>query len=509
MTAIDSPPAPATAKRGLLAHPAAVPLVVGIVAAALSSIAVGVPSMWGDEAASVMSARRSWSSLADMATNVDAVHVVYYAFLHVWVDVFGASAFSVRLPSALAVGATVAGAFVLCRGMIGSGWALVAAAACLLIPRVGYMATEARSAAFAAALATWLTVLVVHAVRRQGTVRHRRRLWILYGVVLVVSVLVFLYSALIALVHAATLVALRADRAVWRRWALACVAAGVACLPFVLVSMGQHGQIAFLARRDVTSPHAILVGQWFSTLPVAIVCWSLIGIALVSSLRRPPRAESEQWRDRLIWVAAAWLLFPMGALLLANVVAGPLYTGRYLSFSAPAAGILVACGIAAVRARWIRAVAAVAVLAVAVPVAVSQRGEHAKFGSDWAQVSALVGAHSAPGDGVVFDESVRPSRKPRLALQLYPDGFRNTTDLALVRPYDETAGLWDEVTTLERVRERWSGTHRVWVIARSRHGTSADEETLRASGFTLQSTHELARDTVMLYTREEAGTTQW
>lgn len=434
-----------------------------------------------------------------MAANVDAVHVVYYAFLHLWVDVFGASAFSVRLPSALAVGATVAGVFVLCRGMIGTRWALVAAAACLLVPRVGYMATEARSAAFAAALATWLTVLVVHLSRRSGA-PSRRRLWIVYAAVLVVSVLVFLYSALIVLAHAATLLALRADRAVWRRWLIACVSAGAASVPFVLVAMSQHGQIAFLARRNVTSPHAILVGQWFSTLPVAVVCWSLIALALASTLRRVDRAARPP-RDLLIWIAAGWLLIPMSALLLANAVAGPLYTGRYLSFSAPAAGILVACGIAAVRARWMQVLAAVAVVVACLPVAVSQRGENAKFGSDWEQVSALVGAHSAPGDGIVFDEGVRPSRKPRLALRLYPEGFRHTTDLALVRPYDATAWLWDEVTTLDRVSERWADRERVWVVARSRNGTSDDEQTLRASGFTLEATYELARDTVMLYTR--------
>lgn len=455
--------------------------------------------MWGDEAASVMSAQRPWDSLWAMAANVDAVHVVYYAMLHIWVDVFGASAFSVRLPSALAIGVMAAGIFTLSRSLAGARIAVIASIVCVLVPRVGFMAAEARSAALSAALVTWLTVLVVHLVRTRET---RARWWVLYGGLLLVSIHLFLYIALIAAVHVISLLVLRAPRAVWWRWGFSTALAGAACLPFVLLSSSQHGQIAFLAHRDVTSPQAILVNQWFGSLPIAVAAWSAIVFVIVWAVRSwrrsPPRAGEDELRT-LIWIALAWLLVPMLLLLMANVVAGPLYTGRYLSFSAPAAGILVAIAIDLLRPQGAAVVAGAVVLLMTVPFAVSQRTENAKFGSDWAQVSAYVGAHSRPGDGVVFDEGVRPSRKPRLALRLYPDGFHDTADLGLVRSYDKSAGLWDTVKPLKDLPDALDGRKRVWVVAHSQMGTSDDERTLQQEGYQLINTHWFARDVILLY----------
>lgn len=487
--------------RGRTRHPALAPAAAGIGAALVSAIAAGVPSMWGDEAASVISAQRPWDSLSAMAANVDAVHVVYYAMLHVWIDVFGASAFSVRLPSALAVGATVAGVFVLCRALAGARIALFASVACVLVPRVGFMATEARSAALSAALVTWLTVLLVHLVRTRET---RARWWVLYGALLTASVHLFLYTALIAAVHLLSLAALRARRETWWRWSIATTVAGAVCVPFAIMSTGQHGQIAFLAHRDVTSPAMVLVHQWFGSVPIAIGAWSAIVFAsawAVRSWRRRPPLEAEAGHRALIGISAAWLAAPTILLLLANAVAGPLYTGRYLSFSAPAAAILIAVGLTLLRPRGLAVTVAAVSLVLTVPFAVSQRTENAKFGSDWAQVSAYVGAHSQPGDGVVFDESVRPSRKPRLALRLYPDGFSDTTDLALVRSFEATSGLWDIVKPLKELPQALNGRSRVWVVARSQAGTSDDEDALRRAGFALADSHRLARDVVLLYTK--------
>src|SRR5690349_12244541 len=61
--------------------------IVGVVAAALGYVGAGIPSYWGDEAASVMSAQRSWSSLALELGRIDAVHGLYYALLHAWIGV--------------------------------------------------------------------------------------------------------------------------------------------------------------------------------------------------------------------------------------------------------------------------------------------------------------------------------------------------------------------------------------------------------------------------------------
>jgi mannosyltransferase len=89
------------------------PVGLGLFGVLAAFVGSWVPSFWGDEAASVMSAQRSLPSQFAMLQNVDAVHGVYYLLLHFWIEAFGASEISVRFPSAIAVGFMVAGTFIL------------------------------------------------------------------------------------------------------------------------------------------------------------------------------------------------------------------------------------------------------------------------------------------------------------------------------------------------------------------------------------------------------------
>ena len=74
----------------------------------LCAAASWIPSLWGDEAATLLSAKRPLGSLLGMLTHVDAVHGLYYLVMHGWIRLAGESPFALRLPSALAVGAAVA-----------------------------------------------------------------------------------------------------------------------------------------------------------------------------------------------------------------------------------------------------------------------------------------------------------------------------------------------------------------------------------------------------------------
>jgi mannosyltransferase len=89
-------------------------------------------------------------------------------------------------------------------------------------------------------------------------------------------------------------------------------------------------------------------------------------------------------------------------------------------------------------------VAGAVALSVLAPVYLQQRTEFAKDGgSDLRAVAAYVQAHAQPGDGIVFDRTTKPSRRPRLALHLYPQAFEGLRDVALRTPYDRRAGIWD------------------------------------------------------------------
>src|SRR5690349_3756517 len=106
MTAVAEPVlrSPLSSRRPVAAHRALLwtSVVMGVFAAVVSATGSWIPSLWGDEAASVLSAMRPPESLVAMLGHVDAVHGAYYFGLQLWVDLFGAEPFAVRLPSAIA-----------------------------------------------------------------------------------------------------------------------------------------------------------------------------------------------------------------------------------------------------------------------------------------------------------------------------------------------------------------------------------------------------------------------
>src|ERR671916_2808449 len=86
------------------------PLIVGVLATAVSLIGAGRPSFWYDEAATISAAySRSLSQLWPMLGNVDAVHGLYYLLMHGWFQIFPPTEFWSRVPSGLAVGCAAGG----------------------------------------------------------------------------------------------------------------------------------------------------------------------------------------------------------------------------------------------------------------------------------------------------------------------------------------------------------------------------------------------------------------
>jgi hypothetical protein len=68
--------------------------IAAVIGAASSLVVITgswIPSLWGDEAASIMSANRDWPSLLGMLGTVDVVHGLYYVALGQWIDLAGAS----------------------------------------------------------------------------------------------------------------------------------------------------------------------------------------------------------------------------------------------------------------------------------------------------------------------------------------------------------------------------------------------------------------------------------
>ena len=489
-------------------------VLLGLVGFLVSVAGSWQPSYWGDEAASVLSAQRPLPSLFRMLGNVDAVHGVYYLLLHGWIDMFGASEFATRLPSALAIGAATAGTAVLARMLVNVRVAVIAALVFAVLPRVTYMGAEARSTALATMIAVWCTVLLVHIVRsRPTTATVALSLWAGYAVLLGAGIAVFIYTALLVPVHG-LLVALltrHSRRATVPAWIGGVAAALALASPIISWGLAQRDQISFLARRPQASVLDAAVQQWFGTPSLAALAWLLIAVGCLAAFiprfqgpgdgarhERAPRAE--------LLVLLAWLVVPSATLLIGTHLITPMYAYRYLSVCAPAAAILVAVGIAGLRPFWARATTLLLMVALAAPGYLAQRSDFAKdYGSDWRQSADILRVEARPRDAVVFDESTRPSRRPRLAMHLYPAAFVGLNDITREDTFENTDGLWDSTIPLEAAAFRLAGTDRVWLLQNvgSRETTAGTYlAVLREAGFSITSSRTINRTILLEMTRQ-------
>ena len=486
--------------------------VLGALATAVTWLGSWNPSYWGDEAATVMSATRPLSALIAELSRVDAVHGLYYLVMHFWIRVFGASELSTRLPSALAVGALVAGTVVLGARLADVRFGILAGIVCAVLPRTTFLATEARSYAMGTAVAVWIMVFFVGLWRRRET---RRRPWIVLGLLVAAASYLFLYLVLLSVVQGAVLLASERGRVLSRRWMQSLAVTAVAASPIALLAYAERQQIAFLARRGYATAKNVLVDQWFGTPGITVVCWALIllgaGVFLVRRRtgNHAPVLDRRRSDREVLLLGAAWLVLPTALLLVGNAVS-PMYNTRYLSFCTPAAALLVTFGLVALARVAAHALASrtarlsmVAVLgvgvfgvaALAAPDYFHDRGAFAKDGgSDWRQTADYVASQAQQGDAVVFDQTTKPSRRPELAYRLYPQQFAAVTVPEVLTPYYQRDHIWDQMAPLAEIRPDLVAAGSVWAIELpTGKDTPQDVEDLTAHGYRVVGTHLVHR----------------
>ena len=470
------------------------------------------PSYWGDEAATVMSATRPLSTLFAELGRVDAVHGLYYLGMHFWIRLFGASELSTRLPSALAVGALVAGTVVLGARLADVRFGILAGIICTVLPRTTFLATEARSYAMGTAVAVWIMVFFVALWRRRET---RRRPWIVLGLLIAAGSYLFLYLVLLAAVQGGVLLASERGRALLRRWVQSIAVTAIAASPIAALAYLERHQVAFLARRGYATAKNVLVDQWFGMPGITVVCWALILLGVGLFLVRGRMGIATPVLDRrrsdreVLLLGAVWLVLPTALVLIANTVS-PLYNIRYLSFCTPAAALLVAYGLVALARVSVRAigrraarlsivavlaVAAFGVVALAAPDYFFDRGAFAKDnGSDWRQTADYLASQAQPGDAVVFDQTTKPSQRPELAYRLYPAQFAGLTVPEVLTPYYRRDHIWDLMAPIAEIRSELASAPSVWAIELpTGKDTPEDVEDLTAHGYRVVGAHLVHR----------------
>ena len=425
------------------------PLGIGMFAFLVSVAGNWIPSLWNDEVATVTSATRTWAQLFAEVQHVDAVHAAYYSFMHVVFDLVGYSPFTLRLPSALAIGGAAALLVVLVRMIVDTRLAVTSGLIFAVLPRVAWAGGEGRSYAISALLAITLTLLLVLALRR-----GRARWWVLYGAAIVVACTVFIYLALIVLAHGVTVFALRhralspaaalgPRRHPLRRWIITVAAVGVASLPFAHLVMSEGGQVSWIPAVDATTFHSVLLTQWFWKSPgLAAIAWTLVAAAVVILVMR-------RRRDILASVILPAVFLPTAALIIVSVLYEPLYSPRYLTMCTPFVAIAMAVPISLLRARWQQVAALLLICSFAVPNLIAERAPEAKQGSSWTYVASLIAAQrAAAGPNVTTGILYGPLRHHFAATTreieyAYPEAFAGTVDITLSKPAGARPDLWE------------------------------------------------------------------
>lgn len=473
------------------------PWAAAIFTAVISMIGSGNAAYWGDEAASVLSATRPLSTLWPMLMQVDAVHGLYYLFLHGWVAIFGTGEFATRFPSAIGVGIAAAGLWLLVSRLSGPRLAGLTVLCFAILPRVTVVGSEARGYAFAVAAVTWM---VYGFMRLYQAYPRRQGWWWLWSLLTALACILFMYTALILLVIGVWLLIDRRRHALLRRTIIfGAIGILLASPLIVLAVLGQRGQVGFLATRP-PGVEGVLVNQWFGNPIFAVLAWGLMIVAVGFAIRR--------WRvkgaDRAVSATmflALWVVVPPLTLALISIVA-PSYSQRYVIICTPAIAALLALGIRELTRLFPKPHAAIAVAMVvvlacaALPSYLDQRGPTGKDHSDFRRIAQLIDAQAEPGDTVLFDSGLRNSRKPRLAFNLYPDSFDGLKDPGLLTPYAETTGLWDVLRPVPEttVSPESDG---VWLaVARKGKAAKIALASLQQQGFTVSSTKKLHFTTV-------------
>jgi mannosyltransferase len=436
---------------------------VAVVVPAAVMLALGLwgldrGGMWGDEGVTFLVGRRTVPQIWRLLHGVDAVHGLYYLFMHVVLAV-RPDEVALRLPSVC--GATATAGLVaalgvrLARPRVGLWAGLLYA----VTPLTGHYAQEGRSYALVAAGVAGATLLLVRALdERPG----RGRSWWPYGAVLAVTFVLHEFAVLVLCAHALTLAAARVPRAVWAGWGRAVGVAGGVLLPLAWVSQRQSGQVAWLRTPDWDTTER-LAREFLAVAPTGVVFWTSALLILVGL-----------GAGRLAAVALPLLVVPP-VLLLTVSQFRPLFHERYVLYALAGAPLLAAAGadrlVGVMGGLRLRSpappVALAGVLAVAVaflhglPTYRNDRSP-AHRPENLAAVSALAGREMRPGDPVLFLPSFW-----RVTALAYPGPFVGARDMALGESGSGSGTLSGREVAPGELRQRLAAVDRVWIVAQS------------------------------------------
>jgi mannosyltransferase len=450
------------------------PLIVGVLGAAVGLAGAGRPSFWYDEAATISASySRSLGQLWQMLNNVDAVHGLYYLIMHGWFQVFPPTEFWSRAPSGLAVGGAAAGVVVLGKQFSSRTLAVTSGILCAILPRATWAGVEARPYALSMMAAVWLTVLLVHAARRNNA-----WVWLIYGIALAISILLDVYLALLFLAHVVFICVFRRTGTVLVGFTITSVLTVCALATFMVLAAGQVHQISWITPMGRRTLEDVAVQQYFERSPPFALLSALV-VAAAIVLWLCTSTQLGEANRQLLTIAVAWLVIPTALIVIWSGLIHPIYTPRYLCFTAPALALVLGVCVAALAVRpWIAAaLVGLFALAAAPNYLLVQRSPYAKYGMDYSQVADLITARAAPGDCLLINDTVTFQPAPmRPLMAARPDAYRKLIDLSLWQRATDRNDVFDTNLIPEATAGPLSDCRVVWIITEADTSRPAHEQ---------------------------------
>jgi len=354
---------------------------------------LGAKSLWLDEGATAALARASWQHFAWVWWHGEAnLQTIYFLFMRGWIHL-GDSEVWLRLPSALFGIAAIPLLYLVARKFMDSGPALAAAALLAFSPTHVDYSQEARSYTLAIVMVLLSTYFFVRAVEQCQHKDWTR--WMIF------STLAFYchdFTALVLVAQACSLF-FKPEPRRWRPLLIRGSVIFLLALPgltYVFRASPENLHFVWMPR---PSPREFWrLAGFFGGNGVKVVVAGILWVAGLAAIwrRRHSHTDSEAfWRGALVLM---WAILP--AMILAIIsLWQPLFLQRYVIFSLPAAVLLAALGMDALR-RWKLGVLLVVLLCgMSIP---SIMGDYQKPREDWRGATNAILTAAEPGDAVAF-----------------------------------------------------------------------------------------------------------
>ncbi len=471
--------------RRFLGGTATIATSFGVAAFFIGAYRSAIPSLWGDEIATLMTAERTIPSMFQHVFGVfDTVHAVYYIIIHFWIGIFGTTPFAIRFFSAIAIGLAVAGSVVLAKLLGDRRAAWFVGAVALFLPRLTESATEAKSTALSVALVTWLSVFLVWLLKRQ-----ERRIWpwVGYGLLVALSLSVFMFNGLMLIAHLVVVLTSRVHRDVMLRWATAAILGALQASTIIIVGFFERAQVSWIESTQV-SWLKVFVEPWFLERNYAVAAavvlllsggyWMLSKVSTLGEITKAattpsdPQGPNEVRGLNPLLVGLTLAIIPIIVLLIATQFID-MYVPRYVAMSSTAVAFIL--GYLLSRTPLALALAGVVLLAgSAVPDYLHQRTVFAKD-NDFSSVAKYIGANSMVGDAIVFDEASTVWSAMRTMKYVYPDEFKKVDDVTFLESYQQKAWLRDRFYAVSEVADKLSAVQRVWLVEYRKPGSEPSD----------------------------------